>query len=597
MGEISTTGPDGTVYRLTIPAWALYETTAVTITPILNVANIPLSGNFLWGVHFEPEGLHLIQPAELSISPITIPDVTPFHLLLGGFGADGKEYHLRPFVISEGELKTPIVHFSGAVAGEGNDRDIRILLLDTYLSAANAAAQQVAALVVEAGGLAFSPEQMNQLESIFGSWLNHVIDGIEPAKACGLDPYCGEFGALLGQAISLFAEWYALAQSIGVDQESFIQQGYQAYFAQLDADLLEVFNYRDTLCVVAPTAETRCNEFDDLAKIVFIIQFFGRDVFPVDVTNTMCGSFAWYAVESVQILGWDRVAPANLGCVSGGEAETLALNAEMEMLLPGAPPADFFETFSAGWRWTDASDGHVVDWDLANPLEAQFGGGEAGGHPDVTFWVNQCKGEVTDTTTVHVVSPLASLVLSVTDLTLRPHESEILSVTPLNSRGEELGITCFNPPSWSQDSTGTVSVTPDTTGLGNGLQAVIEGLDTGQVTLGITVEDGPSAQYKVTVTDISEVNIQPPSAVIAVGEHRVFQAIVKDSSGDEVFDRYVAWFISGTCRVSWQLTSVPVSGGTRSAMRVTGLEAGVAYLGATVDFVQANTATVSIYGE
>ena len=75
-GEISAESSDGTVFTLTIPEGAVTDTvrnevTEISITPILTIEDIPVSGGFSFGIDFEPKGLELLKPAILTVN---VPD-------------------------------------------------------------------------------------------------------------------------------------------------------------------------------------------------------------------------------------------------------------------------------------------------------------------------------------------------------------------------------------------------------------------------------------------------------------------------------------------------------------------------------------------
>lgn len=65
-GTLTTTGADGTVYTLTIPADALYEAATITMTPLTNVTGLPENGPTA-GVQLGPDGTQFFAPVTLTV--------------------------------------------------------------------------------------------------------------------------------------------------------------------------------------------------------------------------------------------------------------------------------------------------------------------------------------------------------------------------------------------------------------------------------------------------------------------------------------------------------------------------------------------------
>ena len=120
-GSASATAADGSRYTLTIPPGALLDRVTVKLTPIGSVPGLPLSGGFVAGVHLEPEGLRLVQPATLLVEPKTsVPDGrrTGF-----AYYDLGRELHLYPISGNASSATFSITHFSGYGVGDGTQAD------------------------------------------------------------------------------------------------------------------------------------------------------------------------------------------------------------------------------------------------------------------------------------------------------------------------------------------------------------------------------------------------------------------------------------------------------------------------------------------
>ena len=92
-GVLAVTDSKGVNYSLEIPANALLMEMEVSMTPVLDISSWPLDGNLLAGVHIEPDGWLLYEPAMLTI---TLPGSSSRFLAQVGFGfnGSGEEFHL-----------------------------------------------------------------------------------------------------------------------------------------------------------------------------------------------------------------------------------------------------------------------------------------------------------------------------------------------------------------------------------------------------------------------------------------------------------------------------------------------------------------------
>ena len=125
-GSIEATGSDSTQYTLTIPAEALIADTEITITPILDIPDLPMSGGLVGGAHFEPSGLELFRTATLRVALPTALDLGS-DALLAGFAYDGDGNNLA-LGIAEAEsdaFTLPILHFSGGGSGSATPSSLK----------------------------------------------------------------------------------------------------------------------------------------------------------------------------------------------------------------------------------------------------------------------------------------------------------------------------------------------------------------------------------------------------------------------------------------------------------------------------------------
>lgn len=120
---LTTTGGDGTVYTLTIPPGALMSPTLVSMTPIDEIVDFPLSQGVDGAVLLEPDGLQLMTPATLRI---TKPGPILETGLLGfSSKSDGTDLTWTPWSVENGnDLVLLLSHFSAQGAGRGSNEEI-----------------------------------------------------------------------------------------------------------------------------------------------------------------------------------------------------------------------------------------------------------------------------------------------------------------------------------------------------------------------------------------------------------------------------------------------------------------------------------------
>jgi len=111
-GTLEATAADGTRYALTIPADALLEHVAVTMTPVVDVAGSPVSGAATLGVQLAPEGLRLFRPATLTVQP---PGGAEVEAMAFAYRGDGSGFHGYPLAPDPSSLSLGLLHFSGYV--------------------------------------------------------------------------------------------------------------------------------------------------------------------------------------------------------------------------------------------------------------------------------------------------------------------------------------------------------------------------------------------------------------------------------------------------------------------------------------------------
>ena len=127
-GSIQTIDADGVRYTLVVPPLALMLPVAITMTPLLSVTGLPLSGGFVAGADFAPSGLVFAKPATLTIS--TSGQAGQNQRLVGlSYKGSGSGIGLTAAEATPNAVTFALNHFSGVIAGFGTTQDIEALYL------------------------------------------------------------------------------------------------------------------------------------------------------------------------------------------------------------------------------------------------------------------------------------------------------------------------------------------------------------------------------------------------------------------------------------------------------------------------------------
>lgn len=168
-GSIEALSSSGVLHRLEIPAFAMQQTTTITLTPVASIQNVPRI-NTLGAVKFSPDGLKLIGGALLHI---TLPSTAPPQTALAGFTFSDDGSQLAPSLVRRNgnTLIIPIHHFSGAGAGTTDGADAIPPPIESDPS--------VDAVIALANGDINDPEAAT---ARLREWYN---DGVKPALVAG----------------------------------------------------------------------------------------------------------------------------------------------------------------------------------------------------------------------------------------------------------------------------------------------------------------------------------------------------------------------------------------------------------------------------
>jgi hypothetical protein len=191
--------------ELEIPAGALSAPELITLTPLAGLQGSPLDGSLIGGAKLEPEGLHFLTPATLSMA---LPAGMGASDVLGfGSAGDGSDLHLRPRSIAGGTITLEVWHFSTAGASGGGSAAAAAMQSRQPSAAEQQALQRIAvaqqacdAEVAQGivGGPACADVRPESVRALFDWYTNRVRPGLEQAAT-----------ALSFEAEAAMAEWLA----------------------------------------------------------------------------------------------------------------------------------------------------------------------------------------------------------------------------------------------------------------------------------------------------------------------------------------------------------------------------------------------------
>src|SRR3954453_11633 len=167
-GTLTATGPDGSTYKLDIPAGALSSDPTITMTPVASIGGLPFTAAVA-GVDLQPEGLLLLKPARLTIAPAHAPPAARQVTL--GWHAGGQDLHLEP--TSGNGFVFGIEHFSGYEVADGTSKQVAAQLQRPPISSR----EQLSQAIYQATKSGHAGEDLPPiLESYFDTTIKPLLD-------------------------------------------------------------------------------------------------------------------------------------------------------------------------------------------------------------------------------------------------------------------------------------------------------------------------------------------------------------------------------------------------------------------------------------
>lgn len=115
-GSVTTTGADGTVYTLTVPAQALSADLTITMTPVARFTRLPFNGSdtaAAWGVQLAPAASSFLKPLTLRISPPAGTELPVGQQLPFSWSEGGQGVALAMLDPASASMDLKLMHFSG----------------------------------------------------------------------------------------------------------------------------------------------------------------------------------------------------------------------------------------------------------------------------------------------------------------------------------------------------------------------------------------------------------------------------------------------------------------------------------------------------
>lgn len=206
-GEMTVTGTNGAEFTLRIPEGALLESQTITLTPVVDIVDLPPDATLVAAVHMEPEGLVLFTPATLTVD---LPSGVRADELIGfGYRGDGDDFHLQWAPVAESTATFSLTHFSGNGLKEFTGTDCPPG--GPFLFEENRAKARIACALFDAAQQQFFSDDLDvdvtELQLALDDWFEiQVKPALVEARECWQNPGCDR-ELILETAVSFFLAW------------------------------------------------------------------------------------------------------------------------------------------------------------------------------------------------------------------------------------------------------------------------------------------------------------------------------------------------------------------------------------------------------
>jgi hypothetical protein len=348
-GTVTATGADGSTYALTLPAGALASDETITLTPVLTLHGLK-AGTPAAGVQIAPDGLALIKPATLTITPA---HPVPVADQIGYFwhGA-GRESGLYPPSTDPKSFALSLNHFSGYELVDGNRVARKQLanqptdVQDRYADLTQAIAD-LRATGTDSARTIFYSTLRDALQTQFDAVVKPALVAAETDDTLAFDALQrGLSWAHEAQSLGEFAAeaGWVLQEMVTISDNALKQSAKRC--SQNVAFTQRVLYFARVRAVLSLSAGSELGEYEQAAKCM---------QFQLDFTSSTLENAGWQFVADVQVK--DLKVPA-IG---------ISYINQLEKINPPPPPSTSVQYTRLGE--TTGADG--CSWSFGGPQESQ----------------------------------------------------------------------------------------------------------------------------------------------------------------------------------------------------------------------------------
>jgi len=384
-GTLTTSGADGTVFTLTIPANALLSDESITMTPMLSVDGLPVSGGFVAGVQLEPDGLRLFRPATLTIQPpvpVPVDQQAPF-----SYHSSGQDFSFYPLAMGSG-ITFNLVHFSGEGLGQGSQTQ-SFTPNDPESGLQNQAAQLINQ---ERACPGCDPQFQSKLQALFQQYFDQVV--VPLINQALTDD------SVAVSAIAQALAWARQIELLGLAQTPPFDMDEQFILQSLPPILANGFNKAYGRCQNDTAARDRMTEFQTMLGVIRSLALMGNED-PSGLIPNYKQKLAACALGRLK-LDFDSQADGTNFSIVNGSAHVQASNAMLTLdqntfqySAASVPLQELSVTYSP----SDAQDCSIVTpgvgtTDVKADIDLNLGIGVLLKPPDVRVYLNPLVLEI-----------------------------------------------------------------------------------------------------------------------------------------------------------------------------------------------------------
>jgi hypothetical protein len=256
-GTLNATGPDGSTYRLDIPAGALPSDTTIKMTPVASIGGLPFTSAAA-GVDLQPEGLVLLKTARLTVTPAHAPPAG--RQVTVGWHAGGQDFHLEPTSPQTGFV-FGIDHFSGYEVVNGTQKQVGAQLQRPPVSTHEQLSQAVYEATKNGHG--------GDLPPIFASYFDTTVKPLlDQAKSDD---------AVVSLALTEAFGWSRQVELLGLGNDPGLEARTNQVFSQLTTIVQNAANRASDKCIAGDLGQV--GRLLALERFAQLLGFTTGDVF------------------------------------------------------------------------------------------------------------------------------------------------------------------------------------------------------------------------------------------------------------------------------------------------------------------------------